>query len=50
MPTPAPSAEPTVPPGSPYPPGTILRVRPLPGGQGLVESVVCFILGSFFGW
>ena len=48
-PAPSPSVEPSPSPGTAYPPGTSLRVRPLPGEPGLVESIVTFILSSFFG-
>jgi hypothetical protein len=50
-PSPPPSLEPT-PAASPpiAPPGTSLRVRPLPGTQGLLETLVSFILSGIFGF
>ncbi len=50
-PTPGPSIAPSPTPVGPvYPPGASLRVLPLPGSQGLVESLVSFILSGLFGF
>ena len=52
-PSPAPTMAPTPSPSpgpSALPPGVSLRVYPLPGGQGLVGSLVSFILSGLFGF
>ena len=53
--SPPPSVEPSAAPAASagpgaYPPGVSLRVLPLPGQQGLVESLVSFVLASLFGF